>query len=181
MLLSFEAAWLHYTCLDLAYLAAWHLTVQPCIGTGHSDNDTDFISALTGLFKDIATAVEENHDLLLTNFGATFLVEFTLGLQAECDVQVCHLKAWIMSLCALSKFKLLSYLSDSACRMCVEALVNVHTHTVASSVLMRWPWLTYSLTCVTMCGLPFGHSHTAAGCREAVLYRGTLITRSCSG
>ncbi|DBB16575.1 TPA: Golgi transport complex subunit 4 [Trebouxia sp. C0006] len=55
--------------------------------TGHSDNDTDFISALTGLFKDIATAVEENHDLLLTNFGATFLVEFTLGLQAECDVQ----------------------------------------------------------------------------------------------
>ncbi|DBA99835.1 TPA: Golgi transport complex subunit 4, variant 2 [Trebouxia sp. C0004] len=55
--------------------------------TGYSDNDTDFITALTGLFKDIATAVEENHDLLLTNFGATFLVRFTLGLQAECDVQ----------------------------------------------------------------------------------------------
>ena len=48
----------------------------------------DFISALTGLFKDIATAVEENHDLLLTSFGATYLVDFTLGLQAECDVQV---------------------------------------------------------------------------------------------
>ncbi len=99
----------------MSCLAFWHLTVQICVETGHSDNDTDFISALTGLFKDIATAVEENHDLLLTNFGATFLVQFTLGLQAECDVQVCHSTAWIMSLCALSKFKLLSYLSDSAC------------------------------------------------------------------
>ena len=67
-----------------------HLTVQIYVETGHSDNETDFISALTGLLKDIATAVEENHDLLLTNFGATFLVQFTLGLQAECDVQVCQ-------------------------------------------------------------------------------------------
>lgn len=56
--------------------------------TGHSENDTDFISALTGLFKDIATAVEQNHDLLLGSFGVDFLIEFTLGLQAECDVQV---------------------------------------------------------------------------------------------
>ncbi len=90
----------------MSCLALWHLTVQIFVWTGHSDNDTDFISALTGLFKDIATAVEENHDLLLTNFGATFLVQFTLGLQAECDVQVCHSPAWIMSLYAL--FKLLS-------------------------------------------------------------------------
>jgi hypothetical protein len=98
----------------MSCLPSWHLTVQICVGTGHSDNDTDFISALTGLFKDIATAVEENHDLLLTNFGATFLVEFTLGLQAECDVQVCPFSAWIVSCCVLSNFKLLSYLSDSA-------------------------------------------------------------------
>ena len=55
---------------------------------GHSDNDTDFITTLTGLFKDIATAVEENHDMLLGSFGASFLVDFTLGLQAECDMQV---------------------------------------------------------------------------------------------
>ena len=111
----------------MSCLGSWHLTMQKCVGTGHSDNDTDFISALTGLFKDIATAVEENHDLLLNNFGATFLVEFTLGLQAECDVQVCHSTAWIMSLCSLSKFKLLSYLPDRACWMCAEALVKVHT------------------------------------------------------
>ena len=54
---------------------------------GHSDNDTDFITALTGLFKDIATAVEENHDMLFS-FGASFPVDFILGLQAECDIQV---------------------------------------------------------------------------------------------
>ena len=57
---------------------------------GHSDNDTDFITTLTGLFKDIATAVEENHDMLLGSFGGPFLVNFILGLQAECDIQVRH-------------------------------------------------------------------------------------------
>lgn len=55
--------------------------------TGHSDDDTDFITTLTGLFKDIATAVEQNHDMLLGSFGAPFLVNFILGLQAECDMQ----------------------------------------------------------------------------------------------
>ena len=57
---------------------------------GHSENDTDFITTLRGLFKDIATAVEENHDMLLGSFGAPFLVNFILGLQAECDMQVRH-------------------------------------------------------------------------------------------
>lgn len=69
------------------------LPIQNCLAitsqhAGHSDNDTDFITTLTGLFKDIATAVEENHDMLLGSFGASFLVDFTLGLQAECDIQV---------------------------------------------------------------------------------------------
>lgn len=69
------------------------LLVRNCLVTmslhaGHSDNDTDFITTLTGLFKDIATAVEENHDMLMSSFGASFLVDFTLGLQAECDLQV---------------------------------------------------------------------------------------------
>lgn len=112
------------SCPGVSCLASWHLTVQICDETGHSDNDTDFISALTGLFKDIATAVEENHDLLLSNFDATFLVEFTLGLQAECDVQVCPFSSYVLFhhvivffiilCCVLSNFKLLSYLSDSA-------------------------------------------------------------------
>ena len=67
-----------------------HTDVLP-LATGQSDNDTDFITALTSLFKDIAMAVEENHDLLANGFGASFMVDFTLGLQHECDVQVCIL------------------------------------------------------------------------------------------
>lgn len=71
---------------------AWQTSIPQTLSwyAGHSDNDTDFITTLTGLFKDIAMAVEENHDMLLGSFGASCLVDFILGLQAECDLQVRH-------------------------------------------------------------------------------------------
>lgn len=64
------------------------ISISSWFAIGQSDSDTGFFTALTSLFKDIATAVEENRDLLVNGFGGSFFVDFTLGLQQECDVQV---------------------------------------------------------------------------------------------
>lgn len=161
------------------------LTVPCCWCTGHSDNDTDFISALTGLFKDIATAVEENHDLLLTSFGATYLVDFTLGLQAECDVQVGQGGNFCTS-------PVIPYMS-AADRMLGRSQSSVvkRSARMLSCTCESWIiailcwcqttiWNKICICCTHSEFLQKLEERWCAWCRVAASYRGTLTTRSCS-
>eukprot|EP00891_Asterochloris_glomerata_P008941 jgi/Astpho2/8941/Aster-02621 len=55
--------------------------------TGHASGDSDYISTLTKLFKDIATAVQDNQQWVVDTFGREALLQTVLGLQEECDIQ----------------------------------------------------------------------------------------------
>ena len=45
----------------------------------------DFVQALTGLFRDIGSALDANRDAVVETFGATAMLDVATALQAECD------------------------------------------------------------------------------------------------
>ena len=76
-----------YACLHRA--PGCHLTLAAGgLSAGHASGDSDYISTLTKLFKDIATAVQDNQQWVVDTFGREALLQTVLGLQEECDVQV---------------------------------------------------------------------------------------------
>ena len=72
------------------------------VSAGHASGDNDYISTLTKLFKDIATAVQDNQQWVVDTFGTEALLQTVLGLQEECDVQVPTLLQSIGILVALA-------------------------------------------------------------------------------
>ena len=54
---------------------------------GDGDSSPTFVSTLSGLFKDIAQALDEHEELLCTNFGLDTLLKAALELHAECDAR----------------------------------------------------------------------------------------------
>jgi len=45
----------------------------------------DFVQALTGLFRDIGSALDANRDAVVETFGQTAMLDVATALQAECD------------------------------------------------------------------------------------------------
>ena len=46
----------------------------------------DFVQALTGLFRDIGSALDANRDAVVETFGAAAMLDVATALQAECDI-----------------------------------------------------------------------------------------------
>lgn len=46
-----------------------------------------FIDVLSGLFRAVAMAVEQDESSIVSTFGAAALLDVVVGLQAECDSQ----------------------------------------------------------------------------------------------
>lgn len=46
-----------------------------------------FIDVLSGLFRAVAMAIEQDESSIVSTFGATALLDVVVGLQAECDSQ----------------------------------------------------------------------------------------------
>lgn len=46
-----------------------------------------FIDVLSGLFRAVAMAVEQDESAIVSTFGAAALLDVVVGLQAECDSQ----------------------------------------------------------------------------------------------
>lgn len=46
-----------------------------------------FIDVLSGLFRAVAMAVEQDESSIVNTFGAAALLDVVVGLQAECDSQ----------------------------------------------------------------------------------------------
>lgn len=46
-----------------------------------------FIDVLSGLFRAVAMAVEQDESSIVSTFGAAALMDVVVGLQAECDSQ----------------------------------------------------------------------------------------------
>jgi hypothetical protein len=46
-----------------------------------------FIDVLSGLFRAVALAVEQDESPIVSTFGAAALLDVVVGLQAECDSQ----------------------------------------------------------------------------------------------
>jgi hypothetical protein len=54
---------------------------------GDGDSSPTFVSTLSGLFKDVAQALDEHEELLRTCFGLDTLLKAALELHAECDAR----------------------------------------------------------------------------------------------
>ena len=46
----------------------------------------DFVQALTGLFRDLGSALDANRDAVVETFGAAAMLDVATALQAECDI-----------------------------------------------------------------------------------------------
>ena len=56
-------------------------------GGGDGEAGVTFVSALSGLFKDIAQALDEHEELLATSFGLNTVLRAALELHGECDAR----------------------------------------------------------------------------------------------